>query len=308
MQVVHEFAHLRSFASKTCLAIGVFDGVHRGHQTVINTALDDARCSGASAVAVTFDPHPARILAPERAPLLLTSTAHKLALIRGLGVNVCVVIKFDRAFADTLAEEFLRRVVGGAPGLQAVCVGEGFRFGKGRAGTVALMRDFSGRHGFRLHEMPSVRLEGVVISSTAVRQAVATGRLADAEAMLGRPFSILGTVVRGDGRGRTLGYPTANLDRHNEVLPPNGVYAVRAAIAGTLRPALLNIGLRPTVRETQRAPLAELHVLDFTGDLYGSDVEVFFETRLRDEKRFSSLQDLRSQIARDVEALRQMSR
>ncbi|MBI5393898.1 MAG: bifunctional riboflavin kinase/FAD synthetase [Verrucomicrobia bacterium] len=306
MQVVHDFSELRPFASKTCLAIGVFDGVHRGHQAVIGAAIADAQTCGGLAAAVTFDPHPARVLAPERAPLLLTSTAHKLAMVRSLGVPVCVVIKFDRAFAGTTAEDFLQRVAEGAPGLQAICVGSGFRFGKGRAGTVALMREFSKKRGFRLHELSSVTLGGAVISSTAVRQAVASGDLAKAEAMLGRPFSILGTVVRGDGRGRTLGYPTANLNRHNEVLPPNGVYAVRAALGGALRPGLLNIGLRPTVHKAQAGPLAELHVLDFSGELYGSDIEVFFVARLRAERKFSSLEELRAQIVRDEEAARRV--
>lgn len=308
MQVVHDFAALRPFASQTCLAIGVFDGVHRGHQAVIGAAIEDARRSDAAAVVVTFDPHPARVLAPAHAPLLLTSTTHKLALIRSLGVPLCVLIKFDCAFAGTSGEEFLRHALDGAPRLQAISVGEGFRFGKGRAGTVSLMRDFSARHGFRLHEITPVRLHDAIISSTAVRQAVAAGHLAKAEAMLGRPFSILGTVVRGDGRGRTLGYPTANLNRHNEVLPPNGVYAVRAAIGDKLRPALLNIGMRPTVHDAQPSPLAELHVLDFSGDLYGSDIEVFFAARLREEKKFSSLEDLRDQIARDAAAVRHMLR
>lgn len=306
MQVVHDFAELRPFASRTCLAIGVFDGVHRGHQAVIGAAIQDARSNAATAVAVTFDPHPARILAPKRAPLLLTSTAHKLALIRSLGVRLCVVIRFDRAFADTPAEEFLRAATDAAPCLQAICVGTGFRFGKDRAGTVSTMRAFSAQCGLRLHELPPVMHGGKVISSTAVRHAVASGALAEAEAMLGRPFSILGTVIRGDGRGRTLGYPTANLNRHNEVLPPNGVYAVRVRIGGTLRPALLNIGLRPTVHDNQAEPLAELHVLDFSGDLYGVDIEVFFAAWLRHEQKFPSLEALRAQLQRDEENARRL--
>ncbi len=306
MQVVHHFTDLRRFTRKSCLAIGVFDGVHRGHQAVIGAAITDAQTCGGLAVAVTFDPHPARVLAPERAPLLLTSTAHKLALIRSLGVQVCVVIKFDRAFANTSAEDFLQLAIKHTPALQAICVGAGFRFGKGRAGTVSLMREFSKTHGFRPHELTSVTLAGEVISSTAARRAVASGDLAKAETMLGRPFSIPGTVVRGDERGRKLGYPTANLDRHNEVLPPNGVYAVRATIAGKPQPGLLNIGLRPTVHKAQAPPLAELHVLDFSGDLYGNDIEVSFVARLRDEQRFDSLDALRAQIRRDEEAARRL--
>jgi len=304
MEVIHSFDQLQPLGSRFCLAIGVFDGVHRGHQAVIRAALEDAQTCGARAAVVTFAPHPMRILAPSRAPLSLTSTPHKLALIGQLGVPVCLVIRFNREFAAVSPEDFIEMVASRTPDLQTICVGSRFHFGKDRRGNTALIRALSAGRSFRLHELPSVTLEGEVISSTAVRLAVSAGDLDKAAKMLGRPFSILGTVVGGDRRGRKLGFPTANLDRHNEVAPPNGVYAVRARVAGQLRPGLVNIGVRPTVSSHARAPLLELHVLDFSGDLYRQDVEVFFIARLRDEKKFPSLDDLRAQIERDVQQAR----
>jgi riboflavin kinase/FMN adenylyltransferase len=306
MEIVHDFKPLARFGSKCSLAIGVLDGVHRGHQAVIGAALGDAQACGGFAAVVTFDPHPMRVLAPDRAPRLLTSTAHKLALISHLGVPVAVVIRFSPNFAETPPEEFIERVRSHAPGLQSICVGSRFHFGKDRKGTVALIRKLSEGGGFRVHELPSVTVGEDMVSSTAVRQAVTHGDLARAEKMLGRPFSILGTVVVGDRLGRKLGFPTANLNRHNEVAPPHGVYAVRAAIAGHLRPGLVNIGIRPTVLNEKHEPRVELHVLDFQGDLYGSDVEVFFVARLRDEKKLGSMDELRDQIRRDEQQARQL--
>jgi riboflavin kinase / FMN adenylyltransferase len=306
MEVARDFEQLRSLGDSFCLAVGVFDGVHRGHQLVIRTAMEDAQACGARAAVLTFDPHPMRALAPDRAPLMLTSTPHKLELIRQLGVKICLMIKFNREFADTPAVTFAEMVATRTPGLQTICVGSRFRFGKDRHGNAALLRTVGEQRGFRLHELPALTLAGEVISSTAVRKEVAAGHLDKAEQMLGRPFSILGTVVPGDALGRTIGFPTANLNRHNEVLPPHGVYAVRARIGGQLRPGLVNIGLRPTVKKSAPEPLTELHVLDFSGDLYGSDIEVFFVARLRDEKKFASLDELRAQIQRDEQAARRL--
>jgi riboflavin kinase/FMN adenylyltransferase len=306
MEVVRDFDGLQRLGKRFSLAIGVFDGVHRGHQAVIQAAMDDARACGGQAAVMTFDPHPMRVLAPDRAPLLLTSTPHKLDVIEKLGVTACLVIKFDRSFAETPAEAFIEKVATRTPGLQTICVGSRFHFGHDRKGNATLLRAMSADRGFRLHELPSLTLEGETISSTSVRKLVTTGDLDKAARMLGRPFSILGTVVPGDALGRKLGYPTANLNRHNEITPPHGVYAVRARIAGELRPGLVNIGLRPTVKSGEHTPLTELHVLDFSGDLYGADIEVFFIARLRDEMKFASLDALRAQIQRDEQAARRI--
>jgi riboflavin kinase/FMN adenylyltransferase len=306
MEVVRDFDSLQRLGKKFSLAIGVFDGIHRGHQAVIQAAMNDARACRGQAAVMTFDPHPVRVLAPDRAPLLLTSTPHKLALIESLGVTACLVIEFSRNFAETSAEAFIEKVATRTPDLQTICVGSRFRFGHDRKGSATLLRAMSTSRGFRLHELPSLTLDGETISSTAVRKLVAAGDLENATRMLGRPFSILGTVVRGDALGRKLGYPTANLNRHNEVAPPHGVYAVRARIAGELRPGLVNIGLRPTVKSGERTPLTELHVLDFSDDLYGRDIEVFFIARLRDEMKFPSLDALRAQIQRDEQAARRL--
>jgi len=306
MEVVRDFDGLQRLGKRFSLAIGVFDGVHRGHQSVIQAAMDDAHECGGRAAVVTFDPHPMRVLAPDRAPLLLTSTPHKLKLIEKLGVTACLVIEFGRSFAHTPADAFIEIVATRTPDLQTICVGSRFHFGHDRKGNAALLRQESAAYGFRLHELPSLTLDGEIISSTSVRKLVSTGQLDKAAQMLGRPFSILGTVVTGDARGRKIGYPTANLNRHNEVAPPHGVYAVRARIAGELKPGLVNIGLRPTVKSSEHTPLTELHVLDFSSDLYGTDIEVFFIARLRDEKKFASLNELRAQIQHDEQAARRI--
>ncbi len=295
MQVVRTFEELASPASDVFLAIGIFDGVHLGHQRVFGQARDDARAAGGRAVVLTFDPHPIRVLQPDRAPLLLTSTEHKLALIEKLGVDATVVMTFDKNFSETPAEQFIERI----SFCREVCVGSRFRFGHNRTGDVQLMKKL----GLAVREIQSVLTEsGETISSSAVRQHVLAGNLDAAAAMLGRPFSILGTVEHGDHRGRALGFPTANLNPHNEALPPNGVYAVRAILEGRSLGGVVNIGVRPTFAGTARR--LEVHIFDVNEGFYGRDIEVVFVHRLRDEQKFDSIEKLRHQIAADVTAAR----
>ena len=283
------------------LAIGVFDGVHLGHRAVIERALADARAMRSRTVVVTFDPHPARVLRPERAPHLLTSTAHKLRLIRALGVEELLIIPFDAAFAATPPEEFIRQLAGAAQPLREICVGHQWSFGKGRAGNLELL----GRLGEDLHfaevGVPAVEVDGRIVSSTLIRQAVERGNLADAARLLGREYTILGTVVEGRKLGRTIGFPTANLAAHNEQFPPDGVYAVEVLRNGDApRFGVANIGVRPTIAAAGGERLLEVHVFDFDGDLYGTDLEIVFRRFLRAEVKFPTLDALRQQIARDA--------
>lgn len=299
MRILRTFGEL---TGDTFLAIGVFDGVHLGHQRVIGRARDDAKAAGGISVVLTFDPHPMRILRPDQAPLLLTSTAHKLALIEKLGADACLLVKFDKEFSEMPAETFIQHI---APCRQ-VCVGTRFRFGHNRAGDVRLMEQLAPNFGFTLREIQSVlTTDGEMISSTAVRQHVVTGNLERAAAMLGRPFSILGTVEKGDHRGRELGFPTANLDPHNEALPPNGVYAVRVAFGVERFGGVVNIGIRPTF-EGERQRVLEVHIFEFMREIYGMDIEVEFVKKLRDERKFESAAELKTQIAADVGVARQL--
>ena len=285
------------------LAIGVFDGVHRGHRAVIERALADAREAGGSTVVVTFDPHPVRVLRPEKSPRLLTSTPHKLRLIRALGVRHILVIPFDTAFAATPPDTFIRQLAAAAKPLREICVGHQWSFGKGRAGNLEMLALLGAEMGFEEVGVPAVEVDGRIVSSTLIRQAVEAGDLADAARLLGRDFTILGTVVEGMHLGRKLGFPTANLSAHNEQFPPNGVYAVDVLRNGdAVRRGVANIGVRPTIAEAGGGRLLEVHIFDFDETIYGADLEIVFRRFLRPEQKFPSLAALREQIARDVEA------
>ena len=306
MQVFRTFEELARHSHKVCLAIGVFDGVHLGHQRVMGQARDDARAADGTAVVLTFDPHPMRVLQPDKAPLLLTSTEHKLALIDKLGMDACLLLAFDKLFSLTPPEQFINTVARQTNQLQEICVGTRFRFGHDRIGDVRLMEALAPQYGFVAREIKSVMLGDEMISSTAIRQHVLNGQLDRAAAMLGRPFSILGTVEPGDHRGRELGFPTANLNPHNEVLPPDGVYAVRVIIGSEHFCGLVNIGVRPTFASTQPLRVLEVHILDFSRQLYDHKVEVLFLSKLRDEQKFASAEVLKTQIAADIHTARQI--
>jgi riboflavin kinase/FMN adenylyltransferase len=283
-----------------CLAIGVFDGVHLGHQRVIGQARDDAQAADGTSVVLTFDPHPLRVLQPDKAPLLLTSTEYKRALIAKLGVDACLLLTFDKPFSLTPPKQFIDAVARQTNQLQEICVGTRFRFGHDRAGDVRLMEALAPQYGFVAKEIKSVMLGEEMISSTAIRKHVLNGRLDRAAAMLGRSFSILGTVEPGDHRGRELGFPTANLNPHNEVLPPDGVYAVRVIVGEEPFGGVVNIGVRPTFAGTQPQRTLEVHILDFARELYGQKIEVLLLSKLRDEQRFASAEALKTQIAADI--------
>ncbi|HSI15300.1 MAG TPA: bifunctional riboflavin kinase/FAD synthetase [Chthoniobacter sp.] len=298
--VLRSIDELRTLPGPLFLAIGVFDGVHRGHQAVIRRALEAARFADGTAVVVTFDPHPVRVLRPEQAPRLLTSTAHKLQLIRDLGVTHQLIIHFDLTFAATPPEDFIRALAAAAQPLREICVGFEWSFGKGRAGNLALLERLGGQLGFDEVGVPAVEMDGEIISSTLIRAAVENGDLARAAKLLGREFTILGTVVEGDRLGRKLGFPTANLSAHNEQYPPNGVYAVEAKRGDQVLPGVANIGVRPTVKHAGGERLLEVHLFDFSEEIYGEDLEITFRKFLRTEQKFAGLEELRAQIQKDA--------
>jgi len=300
MRIHHAIAELAAVPGPVFLAIGVFDGVHLGHQAVIRRALEDAKAVGGTAVVVTFDPHPVRVMRPQDAPRLLTSSRHKAQLIERLGVSELLVISFSREFAAISPEDFVLALHAACRPLREICVGHTWSFGKGRAGNLELLKNMGDRLGFEEVGISAVEIDGEVVSSTLIRAAVETGDLAKASRLLGRDFAILGTVIPGDQLGRTIGFPTANLSAHNEQFPPNGAYAVEAIYEGRSLPGVVNIGVRPTIATASGERVLELHLFDFAADIYGQDVEVIFRRFLRPEKKFADLDALKAQIARDV--------
>jgi riboflavin kinase/FMN adenylyltransferase len=300
MQLLCSIAELNPLRGPICLAIGVFDGVHLGHQAVISTAVQHARETDGIAIVVTFDPHPAKILRPNESPRLLTATQHKIALIRELGVGHLLVITFDREFAAKSPETFVEELVTNARPLREICVGHEWSFGKGRSGNLALLTKLGHKFHFGVVGIQPVTVNDEVVSSTAIRRAVASGDFLRATQMLGREYTILGTVRKGEQLGRKLGFPTANLSAHSEQFPPNGVYAAEARLDGMLLRGVANLGHRPTVSSGKSELLLELHLFDFDRDIYGEDVEVRFVRYLRSEKKFENIESLQDQIGRDV--------
>jgi riboflavin kinase / FMN adenylyltransferase len=305
VKILSSILELSHLPGPLFLAIGVFDGVHRGHQAVISTSTRHAHSADGTPVVVTFDPHPARILRPEEAPHLLTATQHKIALIRALGVGHLLVVKFDKNFAATSPENFVEQLVQNSMPLREICVGHEWSFGKNRAGNLDLLQRLGARFDFNVVGIPPVKVNGTVVSSTAIRQAVEAGEFAKAASMLGREYTILGTVSGGEKLGKKIGFPTANLSAHSEQFPPDGVYFAEAWLDGVLLHGVVNLGFRPTVSSGQPERILEIHLLDFDQDIYGKDLEIRFVRYLRPEKKFESVDALVRQIEVDVRQARE---
>ena len=306
MEILRSTTDLATLEGPLFLAIGAFDGVHLGHQAVISTSARHAHSEDGTPVVVTFDPHPAKVLRPENPPHLITSTPHKIALIRTLGVGHLLIIPFDKNFAQTEAEDFVAQLTESAKPLCEICVGHEWSFGKNRAGNLALLRKLGGRHHFNVVGIPPVKVNGAVVSSTAIRARIERGDFAGAAAMLGRDYTILGTVREGSKLGRQLGFPTANLSAHSEQFPPNGVYFAEAWIQGVQHHGVVNLGFRPTVSRGESQRTLEIHLLDFDRDIYGEDVEIRFLQYLRPERKFESVDALARQIEADVKQAREL--
>jgi riboflavin kinase / FMN adenylyltransferase len=298
MRLFHGYENAE-IARPTVLTLGVFDGLHLGHQLIARTVVERARAGGAAPTVITFDPHPRAVLHPESAPPLLQTLDQKVEALGLLGVEQVIVVRFDRDFAAIRAEEFLRDVVHERLQAKEVYLGSGFAFGREREGDINLLRRVADELGFVAGEVGEVRLRGRRISSSRVRQLLAEGRVNLARRMLGRPYGVEGRVVRGAARGRTLGFPTANLQPQNRVIPRGGVYVTATLIEGSWRRSVTNVGSRPTF-EREAEPAVETYVMDWRGDLYGDVVRVRFLHRLRDERRFSSIEELRQQIEADT--------
>jgi riboflavin kinase/FMN adenylyltransferase len=280
------------------LALGNFDGLHRGHRKILERLRRVAGERGATSVVMTFDPHPPRVVRPDKAPPLIMTTAQKLEALEEAGVHGTAIVRFTHELSQWDPETFVRTVLVEWLRVSEVWVGANFLFGHDRSGNFSLLRSLGARYGFKAEKIDPVRYKDFVVSSTRVRRLVSEARVDEASALLGHPYFIDGMVVGGDQRGRTMGFPTANLCTENELIPPHGVYATTAIIDGIVRPSITNIGTRPTV-DTSGKTTIETHIFDFDRDLYGTRMRLAFVQRLRDERAFESIDALKSQIASD---------
>jgi riboflavin kinase / FMN adenylyltransferase len=286
------------------VALGNFDGVHTGHQVILNTAIERARALKGSAFALTFDPLPAKVLTPDRAPRLILTPEDKLELLRNFGLDGAIVLNFTWAMSMLPPHEFAREYLCRRIGAAAVVIGHNVSFGHARAGNAELMKKLGGELGFETIVIGPVELDGLEVSSTSIREAIAAGEMTKAAIMLGRCHFIHGAVVHGRERGRTIGFPTANIQSRTECIPPDGVYATRVVLDGTPYPSITNIGMRPTFAEPERT--IEAHIFDFSRDIYDRDVKLEIIERIRPERKFDSAQALASQIAADLKRAKEI--
>ena len=303
MQIVRTLEAFPPDARPSVVALGVFDGVHLAHQAILRTAAARARTGGGTAVACTFDPHPAEVLQPDRAPVPITTLDERLALIAASGIGLTVVLPFTASLAAMEPETFVTEILAGKLGAREVVVGFNHRFGRRARGDARLLSEVGGRVGMHTEVIAPMDIDGTPVSSSAIRTALQRGDVAGAARMLGRPYSVTGEVVKGAGRGRSLGFATANVATERPPLIPPGVYACRFRIGETVHGAVLNAGIRPTFGE--KVFTLEAHLLDFTGDLYGQRVRLDFVAHLRDERKFPDVDALKQQVAVDIRAARE---
>ncbi|MEM7092444.1 MAG: bifunctional riboflavin kinase/FAD synthetase [Actinomycetota bacterium] len=292
----------------TAISVGAYDGIHRGHRSVLSTLCDLAAERGLDPAVVTFDQHPAAVLRPENAPLLLTDHEQRMELFADIGLAWLYLLRFDEARAQTTSEQFVEQVLVGAMNASLIVVGEDFHFGKGRSGSVESLEEMGERLGFEVIGLDLLGDDDAVepISSTAIRRALVGGDIDAVNSMLGRRFEVRGEVITGDQRGRTIGFPTANIAfEDGRAWPAKGVYAAWVDLPDGRRvPSAVNIGMRPTFHQHAERPLLEAHLIDFDDDLYGQRIHVRFEAFLRSEQRFSGIDEISAQLKKDVEAAR----
>ncbi len=289
--------------SHPVLALGNFEGVHRGHRKILDRVRRVASERGATAVVMTFDPHPPRIVRPDKAPPLLMTKAQKLEALAAAGIQGAAIVRFTPELSRWDPDTFVRVVLVYWLHVSEVWVGANFLFGHDRSGNFSMLRVLGSRYGFRAEKIDPVRYKDFVVSSTRIRRLVSEGRVDEASALLGHAYALDGTVIHGDGRGRTIGFPTANLCTENELLPPHGVYATTATLDRTVYASVTNVCVRPTV-DTSGRPVVETHIFGLDRDIYGASMRVGFVQRLRDERRFESVDALRAQITADCERAR----
>jgi riboflavin kinase / FMN adenylyltransferase len=283
---------------RSVLSVGNFDGLHLGHQKILQLLLERARATARRSAVITFDPHPLRLLRPEQAPLMIQTLSQRLAGFEQMGLDAALVLRFDRALSLVSAEEFIETILVNSMRVGTIMAGANFCFGHRGAGDVCMLGEFGKLRGFDVEIVPPVEIRGQVVSSTAVRNAVTSGNISDAVPLLGREFSLTGDVRPGAGRGRTILFPTLNLAPEQELLPKLGVYATETIVAGTVYASVTNVGTRPTFNG--QGVTVESHLFGFSEQVNGGRLEVRFHVRLRDEQKFSGPDELRNQISRDI--------
>lgn len=296
-----EFSRSARPGGKSVISIGVFDGVHRGHQEIIKTVVSRAKSRGFSSALITFYPHPATVLNPSKKVPLLISLPHRLRLLEEMEVDYTLVLRFDRRLSRMSAGRFIEKILGKIS-VGEIVVGSNFLFGRGRSGSLAAPGRSSRTYGYKVSRIDILKSSGKPISSTRIRSLILAGRLRDASRLLSRPVAVLGTVMKGERRGRIIGYPTANINPHHEAIPPSGVYAVKIKLQGKMYRGILNIGIRPTFdlgSSNDREPTIEAHIFNFHKLIYGRDIEVVFVKKLRKEKKFKDMNALKAQIKKD---------
>lgn len=304
MILITDLKDIKGTFTNSVITLGNFDGVHLGHQELIRMVIRRARQIGGTSLVVTFRPHPLKILAPEKCPPLISIYEEKIRLIEQLGIDVLVKIPFSMEFAAMSPEAFVKDILCGLLGTKEIFVGSNYRFGKSRAGNVAMLRELGKALGFTVQEVEQVALGGEVISSTIIRQLLRDGEVEHAARLLGRVYAVSGIVVKGDARGRGLGFPTANIVAKHAIIPADGVYAVRLHVRDRFYDGIANIGLRPTFDTKVRT--IEVHVFDFDEDIYGEDISLYFIRKIREERKFSGPQELVCQIHTDIAAAREI--
>ena len=295
MKKIYSLSKIRGVTA----TIGIFDGVHRGHQKILKKLVSDSLRLKTKSLVVTFSPHPRKILNPGSGIPFLTSLEHRFKLIENLGVDFFHIIKLTKPLSLMKPDEFVKKVMIDKFNIKTLVVGRDFLLGNKKKGDFSLLKSLSKIYNFRLVGVSSVKIKKKVVSSTRIRKAIEKGDLKNASLMLGRPVTILGTVVRGEAIGRKIGFPTANINPHHEAIPSSGVYAVDARMGKKIYKAVLNIGIRPTIGK-DKEPTIEIHILRFKKNIYGKDIEIIFKRKIRDEKKFSSIEKLRMQIKKDI--------
>jgi riboflavin kinase/FMN adenylyltransferase len=285
------------------LALGNFDGVHRGHRKILERVRRGASEHGATSVVMTFDPHPSRVVRPDKAPPLLMTTAQKLDVLGAAGLQGAAIVRFTQPLSQWDPETFVRTVLVDWLRVAEVWVGANFLFGHDRGGNFSMLRTLGPRYGFKAEKIDAVRYKDFVVSSTRIRRLIGEGRVDEAAALLGHEYYLDGIVVKGDRRGTQIGFPTANLCTDNELLPPNGVYATTTRVGEVVYPSVTNVGVRPTVDDSGRLSV-ESHIFNFDRELYGVPIQIGFVQRLRDERAFESIDVLKAQIAADCDRAR----
>ncbi len=305
MNVIYDLKDLHGPLKDPVLTIGNFDGVHKGHLALFEKVKERARAIGGQSAVMTFEPHPVKIMKPTNGPALITPISQKLDLIWAAGIDVILCVPFDHAFAAISAQDFIQKILLEKIGIKEVVVGYDYTFGNQRKGNIDLLREMGAKLGFEVHVMGALRVDDTLVSSTSIRKSVQEGNLREAKKLLGRDYQICGTVIKGKNRGgRLLGFPTANLDLIDELIPGAGVYAVTVIIDDREYLGVTSIGYNPTFHDS--ALTVETHLLDFAADIVGKTIRVNFLERLRDEKSFKNIKELSDQIARDVQQAREI--